>query len=48
MYATWTNAETGNTMTVFVHLIDADGWARVNKGDTKTAYTFKVRVERLA
>lgn len=47
MTANWTNTETGKTMTVYVHGV-TDGWARVNKGETKTGYIFKVKAERLA
>ena len=47
MTATWTNPETGVKLTVFVHNIDemhGEAFARVNKGEVKTHYTFFVRV----
>jgi hypothetical protein len=44
---TWTNKATGQTLAVTVHeVFDLHGetMALVNKGETKTPYTFRVRV----
>ena len=45
---TWTNPQTGKTLTVTVHeVFDLHGEmvALVNKGETKSPMTFRVRVD---